>query len=131
APFRDRRVADEVGEEDRYQPSFRDRLQRRRAAVPRLRCKRSPALAAELDAGRVGRAALGTGAGERGAALAAELPAGLVVGAAGGAAHRLSVSLENRITTARRASPTRRRAPRPSRSRACRTGGAPGCRARR
>ncbi len=122
--------ADEVGEEDGDHLPLGGRGSSRRRRG--LRAQRGATFAAELDPGRVRRAAGRADESERASALATELSPGIVLGTAGWARHRTGKRRSFRpVTEATRASRRRRRARRPSRSRTPRTGGSPGCRARR
>ena len=87
-----RREADQVGEEDGNEPALRRRglrglYSRRRTAFPVLRCKRSPALAAELLVAHESGAAGGARNLESRSAFGAELLSLCVRGSAAGADH--------------------------------------------
>ncbi len=90
ARLRERREADQVGEQDRYQPPLRDRIRLTGRTGDRpggRRSQRGAALAAELGSGGVRRPALAARKRERHTALPAELAPCLVLGSARLAAH--------------------------------------------
>jgi hypothetical protein len=97
AGLRQRREADEVGEEDGDETPLRGRRLarsgRRRPGGSRCSVERRAALPAEANARLVGGAARRAGARERSAAAAAELPAGAVLGPAVRTDHRHRRSL--------------------------------------
>jgi len=93
------REPDEVREEHRHEPALGLWLSRCRAGDAGIGRERSPALAAELHPGRVGRPAVRACHGERRAAFAAELPAGVVCLTADPARH-----VHNRLTIPHRSS---------------------------